>query len=522
MTAGDGAGAPAGRGTAAAAALLAVIGIAVGVLASPFSYDDAWITYRYAANLAAGHGLVYNVGERFFGTTAPGYAVLLGILSLPDPAWVPRVSAVLSVLSLAACGVAFQVFGARRGAPLAGFVAGLLFVVNPLAIETFGGEMVPQAAFALWGLTFVALERPGLAAACGVAATMIRPDGLIALIVILGGAIVSARRVPWRAGLLSGLALALWFGGLYLYFGTPLPDTLAAKQAQRMSGLWRALGTDFTIWVLALTRYPTPYLARLVDGFTTFLALAIFGLLLLPWRRRWWLLAAWPAAVWIAYRQMRLPFYHWYAVPPLVLLAIGAGLAAEGASRAIAWVVARAGGTPAANRGRTIAIAAATIVALASALPMAGHALDIWRSFPGPGERAYIEAGEWLARRTPAEATIGYVEVGFIGYGSGRRIVDPFGLVTPGVGKGIATRDFLYAYRTRRPDFILHHPAFFPKDLGVLVDQPWFKAEYVPIATLDSGRGAPITVFQRVNAPSAEPGAARASAPASPPAPSPR
>jgi len=502
---------------------IALFGLIIGAAAAPFAYDDAWITYRYAYNLASGDGLVYNVGERMFGTTAPGYAVLLGVLAWPSPGAVPAISGAICAIALAAAGLAFYTFGVRRGATLAGVVAALTFIVNPLALESFGGEMVPQAALALWALVAVALERPAIAAACGVAATVLRPDGVVVLAVALGWHAWRTRRVPWRIGVLAGLVVALWFGVLWMYFGTPLPETLAAKQAQRASGVWHGFGTDFALWVLALTPCDTPFtVPRTHSGFATVLVLGLSGLLALPWRRAWWGLAAWPLVVCVAYRQLRLPFYHWYAVPPLVLLAIGAGLAADGASRAIAWVVARAGGTPAANRGRTIAIAAATIVALASALPMAGHALDIWRSFPGPGERAYIEAGEWLARRTPAEATIGYVEVGFIGYGSGRRIVDPFGLVTPGVGKGIATRDFLYAYRTRRPDFILHHPAFFPKDLGVLVDQPWFKAEYVPIATLDSGRGAPITVFQRVNAPSAEPGAARASAPASPPAPSPR
>ena len=39
--------------------------------------EDALITFRYAANLAAGDGFAYNVGERVLGTTTPLFTLLL-------------------------------------------------------------------------------------------------------------------------------------------------------------------------------------------------------------------------------------------------------------------------------------------------------------------------------------------------------------------------------------------------------------------------------------------------------------
>ena len=44
--------------------------------------DDFFITYRYAQNLLAGNGFVFNPGERVFGTTAPGW----GLVSLEQGA----------------------------------------------------------------------------------------------------------------------------------------------------------------------------------------------------------------------------------------------------------------------------------------------------------------------------------------------------------------------------------------------------------------------------------------------------
>jgi len=39
--------------------------------ATHYAVDDAFITFRYAANIANGNGLVYNLGERVLGTSTP-------------------------------------------------------------------------------------------------------------------------------------------------------------------------------------------------------------------------------------------------------------------------------------------------------------------------------------------------------------------------------------------------------------------------------------------------------------------
>lgn len=52
-------------------------------------YDDAFITFRYAYNLASGNGLVYNPGEYILGTTSPLFAIIIALfykigLSIPE------------------------------------------------------------------------------------------------------------------------------------------------------------------------------------------------------------------------------------------------------------------------------------------------------------------------------------------------------------------------------------------------------------------------------------------------------
>ena len=63
------------------AAHLVALGVAITLyFPRAMGMDDAFITFRYAANLAAGHGLVHNPGEAFLGTSAPLYALVLGLM----------------------------------------------------------------------------------------------------------------------------------------------------------------------------------------------------------------------------------------------------------------------------------------------------------------------------------------------------------------------------------------------------------------------------------------------------------
>lgn len=54
-----------------------------------FLIDDSYITYRYAFNFKEGYGLSFNPGENYYGTTAAGYAILLGGV-LGSVSWLQR------------------------------------------------------------------------------------------------------------------------------------------------------------------------------------------------------------------------------------------------------------------------------------------------------------------------------------------------------------------------------------------------------------------------------------------------
>src|SRR5207249_9160233 len=77
-------------------------------------YDDAFISYRYAANLAHGLGLVYNPGERVEGYSNFLWTLLMAVVVLlggrPED-WAPFLGAVFAAATL----VLLIGFAQRRG-----------------------------------------------------------------------------------------------------------------------------------------------------------------------------------------------------------------------------------------------------------------------------------------------------------------------------------------------------------------------------------------------------------------------
>jgi hypothetical protein len=71
--------------------VLGVAGVRLLFLAQTgVTYEDSLISLRYAENLAAGRGLVYNPGEPVFGASTPLYVLLLAALVRLGLPWAAR------------------------------------------------------------------------------------------------------------------------------------------------------------------------------------------------------------------------------------------------------------------------------------------------------------------------------------------------------------------------------------------------------------------------------------------------
>src|SRR4051794_13103476 len=99
-------GSEAGKARPGRIAVLAVVGLWLALLAiycvqlAGLAADDMYITYRYAQNLALGRGLTFNPGERVFGLSDPGVALLLAAGSRLTGAPIPVVGTLLTAAAL--------------------------------------------------------------------------------------------------------------------------------------------------------------------------------------------------------------------------------------------------------------------------------------------------------------------------------------------------------------------------------------------------------------------------------------
>ena len=482
-----------------------------------YGFDDPYITYRYAANLAAGQGFVYNPGERVLSTTAPLYALLLApfaTLGLD----VPLISNLIGCVSLGAGALALWRLGRLAGMPVAGGVAAMLYPLSPHLALTLGAETTFFMALTLWGFVALAARRPAVAGSLLAIATLTRADAALAAVV--GGTALLLREPPWKRspcpdneastpagnrpaggekasgapahGPISGnihpllrfggayaLIILPFLGGAWMYFGSPVPATLGVKRSQARIPGSRSYLTGLGQQLAGLARRPL---------FWPLLGLAPAGLVTGVWRRGPLLLPlAWGGLHTLAYSLLGVTAYFWYYGPAALALITAAALGAEAlAAWSGPWRGTRAAG----------AIFMAMLVSLALAAQVL--ALAWMATHPDPRLPLYRAAGQWLAANAAPAARVGTVEVGIIGYHSGRPMVDFAGLIQPDVA-GVfeaggsydaAARQAIAAYQ---PEYLVNQEAAMP----LVGTDPELAARCVAVAEFPDPRyPSPLTIYR--------------------------
>ncbi|NUP97057.1 MAG: hypothetical protein HUU28_12930 [Planctomycetaceae bacterium] len=208
--------------------------------------DDDYIAYCYARNLVEGHGLVFNLGERVEGFSAPGWMLAAaGTIALGlHPA---HFSIVVSVLSFAAIAFTIAVLWQRRR-PQDRFAAPAWLVAASPALawhSILGLGTVPLAAL----VTF-AIERwdqarrtgrvPVTACALLGVAALLRNEAILFALPLVWSEL-RARR--WLGPLLAFAPLAGWQAFRLAYFGRWVPITYTVKKLDFFTDL--RLGLEY-------------------------------------------------------------------------------------------------------------------------------------------------------------------------------------------------------------------------------------------------------------------------------------
>ncbi len=214
---------------------LAAIRCAVALALGFRPFDDTFITFRYALNLARGHGFVYNAGERVLGTTTPLWALLLaGFRSLG--ASIPAVAFSVPLIADAVSALLILRLLQRLGFPRrVALGAAVLFLAlfDDLSIARSGMETSLFVLLVLAALAATAERRLALAGLAAGLACLTRPEGLVLLPVLLVAGLLRwrppARRDALLGALLLGITLGAWVLFATLYFGSVVPQSIVAK-----------------------------------------------------------------------------------------------------------------------------------------------------------------------------------------------------------------------------------------------------------------------------------------------------
>ena len=428
--------------------ILILSGIITGFLYWRFShwyYDDPFITFRYSLNLISGNGLVYNPGERILSTTTPFFAVFLAFLGLLNPN-IPRLADLAGILCLVLSGIIFWRLGQQWRMPWVGRVGFLLIPIFPLAVGTLGSEMPLYIALALGAIWAYSRRAYGWTALLCSVLEFVRPDGILLPVILALHFLWRVRgKIPWKAVLLFGLVSAAGWGLLWLYFGSPIPVTLAAKQGQGGMNISMRFAPGF---LYSLRTYAQKWYYW-VD-----LALAGLGLAWLIYKRSSGLiLIVWNGLYFLAYTVLGVSRYTWYYAPlvPGFILLVGAGL------QALFSLVGRF------KDRLTLPLRywqAGLVGALLVLFAFEGWNLYQMSFYPDRRYDIYQAAGQWLAVNTPSGSKVGTLEVGIMGYYAHRTIVDFAGLIEPAVSHQMKSETTyldtaLWAIQQYHPDYLV-------------------------------------------------------------------
>lgn len=429
----------------------ALVGVAVLMrlvyhLSTGFIADDAFITFRYAENVAGGVGFVYNAGEKVLGTTSPLWTLILAsfhLIGIPP--------AVTSIALSIACG-AVTVLLIRRIAAAIGlgnlaYLTSLIYALWPRSTmaETSGMEMalftMLVAAFMWWGLRN---EHIGVMLSASLA-TLVRPEGALLLLLALLSLAWKQTRSFGRPIVLAGVLLIPWIVFATVQFGSPLPTSITGKLALygfEVGSTWSRLS-----YILAL-HSPAGILMS---------SMSVAGMLI-SWHRKsrigWEIIFA--LVLILGYSLAPTHLFFWYLAPIQIVLILTAGVAVHSMAERVRVEWSTTAVTMAAA-GVTLLSAYGILQMIRSSQNMQLQQMVIHKAI-----------GVYLSEHADASATIAAEDVGYIGYYSNRRILDRDGLVSPEVHEFNIRHDYYGVIAELNPDWVVadtaHPPSSFIRE----------------------------------------------------------
>ncbi|MBK7141898.1 MAG: hypothetical protein IPH75_07445 [bacterium] len=454
-----------------AAALLTRLGF---YFLTGYTADDAFITFRYAEQIALGNGFVYNIGERVLGTTTPLFTLLLAITTLLR---IPVIWGALAI-SLVASGltavVLYKFARALRFTHLA-ILPAALYIGFPRSIpaEISGMETAFFTLLVISAFYFQHRKLGIYALGMATLASVTRPEGIGLLGLLLAYNLWQDRSSWLRMLFTPVMILGPWLLFSWQYFGSIIPHSVTAKLA-----LYSQFGTmpptEALVYLLYLS---SPF------GWITLVLLLIGAWELNRSQNAGQLELTWLVGIFLFFSLSRTHLFHWYITPiyPVFLIFVAAG---------INYLYGRIRIAPSrsAELGDWIGVAA-----MVGLMALAFTQVSYYREMQQTTERVHREIGTYLFAQAPPDAIVAAEDIGYIGYYSKRNILDRDGLVSPIAVEYNRTGRYFDLVNDTRPQYLV---ASIDSPISRFIDDENFLVQYHELRRF-SDRTTEYRVYQR-------------------------
>ncbi|CCW35702.1 hypothetical protein CTKA_02202 [Chthonomonas calidirosea] len=437
--------------TVALLLLLTVALIArIPLLLTGATEEDVYITLRYAANIAQGVGFVYNPGEHVLGTTTPLYTLWLALL------FRLHLNALLGGKLLGIACDLLTALGAYRlgravGRPGVGLGAAWAVALFPLNLTwaARGMEVGPVAAAIMGSFLGQILEKELVTWFCAALLLLLRVDGGVLALFLLGDSLLRLHRFPWKGLLLFCLIVLPWLVFATIYFGSFIPTSVPAKLIVYSREYARPL-PQLKPFLSHMLMHP--FEGCMSVGCILAILQAVWGFVhkeTTLQSQNTNLLASllWMLTYYAAMAFSPVFLFGWYFVPPSPLFYFWGMLG---------WFALGARLLP--NRFRLSPLVATALASLLLATVTVPYAYRTLKRAQMAEQRLRLPIGVWLHTHAHPYQTLMLEPIGYIGYFSGLRVLDTVGLVSPQVLPFYAKRypSPLHALWSHfLPDFVL-------------------------------------------------------------------
>jgi hypothetical protein len=441
-----------------------------------FIYDDTYILMRYAQHLAHGAWQFNTALPTDNAATSPLYVALLAAgaaIGISPVIW----SVIIYTAAWGFGGIMLARVLDSEGHTRAAWIACGLYSVSPLLTNVRGMETSVYLLLILAAIRCLQRQQ-WIALGCVLGlVTLARADAALMVAAMIGWLIIRRPHRDAVAAIIpctviaAGGACALW-----AMTGTLFPSTLAAKLAQRDSGIfgspWAFLRMLHVYGVVGGDGGGTVMWANILGLLgVVLILLAVFGTaaarrdVAVPW------LAVAAAIVLIEYGVVfRLPPYYWHYGPFTLWVIAAAAVALDQLFR----------------RAHHVPVLAVITAAAAASVLSAGCHLQGFLD----AHSHYRQVAEWIDRDSrAAHPTVAVGEIGIIGYYGRSTIVDYMGLLDARAVEPVRHNDFTW-WLTQHPDYFVTAPVFALDD--PVQSLPEFRHEYHLAARL-----GPMIVYRR-------------------------